>query len=246
MWGLMTNLKNLDFCEIEEPVDNFIINGEIVKLLTNLTSLKLGVAPEIPFTSLKHLVHLKELIIPHNPEYPNCQVIFEDIYGENFKVLEYLKELELVQLPLEKFLNPFIIQLTYPHVRFRWVVDNENFIGTYEGSFGEDNCLKCGRGKFDLKYGGHYKGEIKNGKMEGFGILYSSLGRYEGEFRNGAYEGNGNFLFCSGDRYIGEFKNNVFHGRCLFYLKHGETYKGLWENGKRKFGNEIFSEQNSS
>ena len=49
-----------------------------------------------------------------------------------------------------------------------------------------------------------YIGQKRNGKKEGYGILYWANGnRYEGEWKNGKKEGYGILYWANGDRYEG-------------------------------------------
>ncbi len=51
-----------------------------------------------------------------------------------------------------------------------------------------------------------YKGEIKNGKPNGTGVLNSSYGEYVGELKNGMLHGQGTYTYKSGRIKVGEFK----------------------------------------
>jgi len=51
-----------------------------------------------------------------------------------------------------------------------------------------------------------YKGEIKNGKPNGTGVLNSSFGEYVGELKNGMLHGQGTYTYKSGRIKVGEFK----------------------------------------
>ena len=59
-----------------------------------------------------------------------------------------------------------------------------------------------------------YKGEIKNGKPEGFGNLTSSDGeKYVGEWKDGKENGQGTTFLSDGGKYVGSFWNGkVFTG----------------------------------
>ena len=103
-----------------------------------------------------------------------------------------------------------------------------------------------------------YEGQIKNGKMHGFGIFYNTNGgkqyegqffedkrhgqgilymgagdRYEGEFFNGKMNGYGTRYFPNGDKYTGQFRSSRMHGRGTYYYANGEKFKGWFENGYR-------------
>ena len=51
-----------------------------------------------------------------------------------------------------------------------------------------------------------YKGEIKNGKPDGTGVLNSTYGEYVGELKNGMLHGQGTYTYKSGIIKVGEFK----------------------------------------
>ena len=84
-----------------------------------------------------------------------------------------------------------------------------------------------------------YKGGIKNGEPEGFGILTSSDGeKYIGEFKDGKWEGQGTFTFPNGQKYIGEFKDGKQNGQGTYtqygslLYPDGRKYVGEYKNGK--------------
>ena len=53
-----------------------------------------------------------------------------------------------------------------------------------------------------------YEGEMKNGKMDGYGIFKSDNGFiYEGQFRNGVEDGHGKLVYPEGRVFEGNFKN---------------------------------------
>ncbi len=51
-----------------------------------------------------------------------------------------------------------------------------------------------------------YKGEVKNGKPNGTGVLNSQYGEYVGELKNGMLHGQGTYTYKSGIIKVGEFK----------------------------------------
>jgi hypothetical protein len=105
----------------------------------------------------------------------------------------------------------------------------------------EDNEVEA----FSNCIGDKYRGQVKIGQKNGFGILeYSSGSRYEGSFLDdqrsgfgtrywddgnlyeGGYsedlaEGFGLRIYPSGNRYEGEFVKNKKEGRGIFYFKNG-------------------------
>ena len=53
-----------------------------------------------------------------------------------------------------------------------------------------------------------YKGEWKNGKPNGLGVMtYPDGHKYVGEWKNGKYNGQGTFSWSNGNKYVGEFKD---------------------------------------
>ena len=79
-----------------------------------------------------------------------------------------------------------------------------------------------------------YKGNKKNNKYEGRGILQGKVDSiiYNSYFKNGEYEGferlyNGHELI-----YIGYFKNNKYHGKGILYSKKQIIYEGNFLDGQ--------------
>ncbi|RTZ79045.1 MAG: membrane-binding protein, partial [SAR324 cluster bacterium] len=53
-----------------------------------------------------------------------------------------------------------------------------------------------------------YKGEIKNGKPNGFGFqTYKNGNKYFGEHKNGLPNGQGRSIYPDGSMYLGEYKD---------------------------------------
>jgi len=56
-----------------------------------------------------------------------------------------------------------------------------------------------------------YEGEIKDGKMDGKGVIRSENGHvYEGEFKGNKLCGKGTYIHKNGNKYIGEFEGKFF------------------------------------
>ena len=54
-----------------------------------------------------------------------------------------------------------------------------------------------------------YKGEWKNEKLNGLGVMtYPDGHKYVGEWKNGKRNGQGTFTFPNGNKGIGEFREN--------------------------------------
>ena len=77
-----------------------------------------------------------------------------------------------------------------------------------------------------------YKGDIKNGKPNGLGIMNDNFGgRYIGEWKNGKRNGQGTSTTSSiGYKYVGEWKNGK-HWNGTRYYKGGKI-KYKYVNGK--------------
>ena len=73
----------------------------------------------------------------------------------------------------------------------------------YETSSGK-KWKTFGDGKVQPKY----KGEIKNGKPNGFGFqTYKNGNKYFGEHKNGLPNGQGRSIYPDGSMYLGEYKD---------------------------------------
>ena len=79
-----------------------------------------------------------------------------------------------------------------------------------------------------------YKGEIKNGKPNGTGVLNSSFGEYVGELKNGMLHGQGTYTYKSGRIKVGEFKKGKPWNVKIFN-KEGKIVEE-WVDGKNKKG----------
>ena len=78
-----------------------------------------------------------------------------------------------------------------------------------------------------------YKGQVKDGKPEGIGILIYKDGRkYEGNWKNGIWNGRGKYTFNDGFGYEGEWKNGVENGMGILTYLNGDKYEGEFKNGK--------------
>jgi len=93
----------------------------------------------------------------------------------------------------------------------------------YETSSGK-KWKTFGDGKVQPKY----KGEIKNGKPNGFGFqTYKNGNKYFGEHKNGLPNGQGRSIYPDGSMYLGEYKDGKFHGQGTFTFSDGN--KGVGE-----------------
>jgi hypothetical protein len=78
-----------------------------------------------------------------------------------------------------------------------------------------------------------YFGEIKNGNMDGNGIvIYKNGDYYEGEFKNNLREGKGFFKRRNGDSYEGDYKEDNPHGNGQFNRYEQYKYDGDFDNDR--------------
>ncbi|MBC8756575.1 hypothetical protein H2O64_18025 [Kordia sp. YSTF-M3] len=92
----------------------------------------------------------------------------------------------------------------------------------------------CSNGVGIYEYGNStYLGTFKNGKRNGFGMLYfKSGGDYIGEFYNGNYHGLGTYTRSEYDYYMGYYQNGKQHGQGVQYFTKDSYNAGNWVNGK--------------
>ena len=80
-----------------------------------------------------------------------------------------------------------------------------------------------------------YKGQVKNGKPNGLGIIiYTDGSRYVGGWENGKYQGQGTFTKPDGTKYVGSWKiidGFSSHWNGEYYDKDG-IIKYKWVNGQ--------------
>ena len=72
-----------------------------------------------------------------------------------------------------------------------------------------------------------YKGDVENGKPNGFGFLIFTNGdKYVGEWKNGKKQGQGTFTYgkgkWEGEKYEGEFKDGYRHGQGAYTWPDGD------------------------
>lgn len=174
----------------------------------------------------------------------------EKSFGQNFSLIDSLKNLKFVSFPLltdlsysnsvKSFYNFREIQEKYNHVKFRFFIyqsikkyESPKLAGYYEGEFSVDNFFE-GKGREVYYQGQVYEGEFKKGEREGKGKYYYPNGnRYEGEFKEGVGGGKGVLFFFNGSRLEGEFKNGEVWGKANFYSMNGSHYIGEFKNFKK-------------
>ena len=86
--------------------------------------------------------------------------------------------------------------------------------------------------------GREYQGEEKDGKSDGFGVLFFVSGfgcgnRFEGQFQEGQIYGKGIEYWVNNDWLEGEWKNNKPDGRMIYHYAGGRSQEQLYVNGKR-------------
>jgi hypothetical protein len=92
-----------------------------------------------------------------------------------------------------------------------------------------NNCF----GSYEDVEGSKYRGEFKNGKYSGKGVLTTRIGdRYIGEFKESEKNGFGEANYFTGGKYIGEHKNGQLHGKGIYTNSSGKTLEGIWEKHK--------------
>ena len=95
------------------------------------------------------------------------------------------------------------------------------------------NC-KNGRGTYVYASGAKYKGQFRDGKIHGDGVLYFSNGnKYIGRWENQYRQGKGKLIFSNGDVYKGNFNKSRFSGKGTMEFKDGDKYVGNWKNDRQ-------------
>ena len=79
-----------------------------------------------------------------------------------------------------------------------------------------------------------YRGAIRGGHIEGFGIFLDRDGLfYEGEWKAGLMHGQGRLQLPGGDEYVGEFRAGQASGSGRYIDASGEIYEGPFADGRR-------------
>jgi len=86
------------------------------------------------------------------------------------------------------------------------------------------------------KMNSRYKGDIVEGKKEGFGkYVYVNGATYEGEWKDGKRHGKGIFIPADGgDVYDGQWKNGKREGKGRFKFQNGDEFEGDYVNDRRE------------
>lgn len=109
----------------------------------------------------------------------------------------------------------------------------------YKGEF--KNGKINGFGEFITKSNLNYVGNWSNNTLNGYGIEKSCDGcMYIGEYSNGKKEGIGLYSWNDSSKYEGSWKNNSFHGYGIYTFSNGNQYVGEWSNSKMEGYGEFY------
>jgi hypothetical protein len=103
----------------------------------------------------------------------------------------------------------------------------------------QGSCLKgsctAGYGEYRFENGDLYKGQFKNGRFEGQGILYFKNGdKYLGNWVASQRQGRGRLEFADKSVYVGAFVNDKMDGEGERTYPDGSRYTGAWRNNQRE------------
>ena len=92
-----------------------------------------------------------------------------------------------------------------------------------------------GKGSLRWPDGEHFKGDFKNGYMDGFGTYHFNDGRiYVGEIKKDERHGQGTTSWPDGEKYEGEYKNDQMHGYGILIVPGDDKNKGYKYEGEFK------------
>jgi len=95
----------------------------------------------------------------------------------------------------------------------------------YKGEW--KNGKPNGLGVITYRDGHKYLGEFKDGKKHGQGTWNATEGeKYSGEWKDGKKYGQGKFTYPDGRKYVGEYKDGEFHGQGTYTWSDGRKYVG--------------------
>ena len=107
-------------------------------------------------------------------------------------------------------------------------------LGTYKGEWKDGK--RDGKGVMKYENNREYDGEWKDDKKEGKGImLYEYNGKYDGYWKNDKKEGKGIYIYGNETfekEYNGDWKNDIKEGIGKMKYKNGDVYEGEWYNEK--------------
>jgi hypothetical protein len=96
-------------------------------------------------------------------------------------------------------------------------------------------------------YGDSYTGSFKENLMHGIGTYKSRNGDiYIGSFRDGKRNGIGTLVYKNGDKYEGGFVDDKRHGSGIFYLASGLRHEGIWKEDQIIERKKISNDQNQN
>ncbi len=110
-----------------------------------------------------------------------------------------------------------------------WERDDAKKLLEFKGEF-KDGRLE-GKGSFHSSSGIDYEGEWKNGNLHGQGTLSQNGDSYVGQFINGRKAGKGTMKSASGMSYTGDFSNGEFHGHGVLMMPTGASWEGEFKEG---------------
>lgn len=77
--------------------------------------------------------------------------------------------------------------------------------------------------------GSHYKGFLRNGQKDGFGVLVLKDGsKLSGQWKENKLSGEAYCDWITGKEYLGQMRNGIKHGRGFLISPSGEEYSGLF------------------
>ncbi len=101
---------------------------------------------------------------------------------------------------------------------------------------GINNLKKTTNNYQDLVFKGigKYRGEVKDGKMNGRGTFTWDKGGtvYTGDFKDNDFHGKGNLSYGNGDKYVGDFRNMKREGFGKYMYKNGAIFEGKYVNNE--------------
>ncbi|CAF3322959.1 unnamed protein product [Rotaria socialis] len=107
----------------------------------------------------------------------------------------------------------------------------------YEGDFANDMrtgfgtlTVKTVDGKFQRKYAGGWKNNMKHGYGN---LFFSDNEYYEGEFYADKRNGWGRMFYADGSTYEGQWLDDKRHGTGMLRLANDNRYEGEWRDNKK-------------
>ena len=104
-----------------------------------------------------------------------------------------------------------------------------------------------GLGTVKFVNGDKYDGELRNGQIEGSGIMtfngQNNKESYTGEFKDGKRHGRGKLIFRNGNYYDGEMAFDKYQGNGTYAWPTGHMYIGEWVDDNRTgYGKYVYNE----